>query len=401
MNRRFSRRSLLQGSAAVAGTLAASRLMGGRSLVGTAHAQLVPEQSTVVCIYLSGGYNALFCSADSFVAQNSFSCTSNNVVNLGNGLVVDSSFGTMPQFAQQHMATIGVNHGLSGHDSANNANWSTANGMSYPVMLASAMGGTAALKCITVGQDGVPAPTPAMGSVSMQMVTDMGSTIAALGGAGTDPTVPDRAIGANVLSAANRISAVRMNTSPRSLTSLGQAYTASTAALRQPAQVFSYPNLATAYGIDPNNTAIVDFTSKMAAAELMVLAGANVVSVIETDVGWDTHGDSDGSTVRNQMTNHILPPLNAFLGRMLNAQGFNVVVAIFGEFSRSLPGSDHASNLSTTVMGKYVQVGTTGKVMSDVGLSSMPAIPEFWSFLAAAAHSQVQPFVANPHALVL
>jgi hypothetical protein len=398
---RFSRRSLLQGSAAVAGTLAASRMMGGRSLVGTAHAQLVPEQATVVCIYLLGGYNALFCSADSFVAADSFSVTGSNVLNFGNGLVVDNSFGTMPQFAQQHMATIGVNHGLSGHDSANTANWSSPNGMSYPVMLASAMGGTAALKCVTVGQDGVPAPTPAVGSVSMQQITDMGSTIAALGGAGTDPTVPDRAIGANVLSAANRISGARMNTSPRSLLSLGQAYGASVAALQQPAQVFSYPTLATAYGIDPNNTAITDFTSKIAAAELMVLAGANVVCVIDTDVGWDTHGDSDGSTVRNQMSNHILPTLNTFLNRMLNAQGFNVVVAIFGEFSRSLPGSDHASNLSTTVMGKYVQVGTTGRVSSDVGLSSMPAIPEFWSFLAAAAHSQVQPFVPNPHALVI
>jgi hypothetical protein len=33
-----------------------------------------------------------------------------------------------------------------------------------------------------------------------------------------------------------------------------------------------------------------------------------------------------------------------------------------GDFSRSLPGSDDQPNLTATVIGKYVRVGTTGRV---------------------------------------
>ena len=72
--------------------------------------------------------------------MDSFSCSSSNVTDLGNGLVVDSSFAQLPQFAQQHIATIGINHGLSGHDSANSANWANAAGMSaYAGVFASCM----------------------------------------------------------------------------------------------------------------------------------------------------------------------------------------------------------------------------------------------------------------------
>jgi hypothetical protein len=367
--------------------------------MGRAFGQIAPEQPAVLLVYLLGGYNALFPSGDSFIPANSFSCTSSNTKSLGNGLVVDTSFATMPTTALQHMASIGVRHGLSSHTAAQPANWSTPNGQSYALQLAQALGGNAAIKCAVLGSSMVPGSHPAIGSISMQQITDMGSTIAALGGATNDPTVPDRTLAANGLTASQAMSQTNLVASPSSLVTMSDGYNASIMTLEQPAQVFSYSALATAYGVSPTATAINSFTTKVMAAELMITAGANVVCIV--DGGWDTHGDSSGSLVRKQMTQRILPPLNVFLGRMLGASGRNVVTAMFGDFSRSLPGSDHEPNLTNTVIGKYVQVGTTGKVAANVSLPvGVPSIPQFWAYLAAAAHCSTQPFGANPHGLV-
>ncbi|HEX4621568.1 MAG TPA: hypothetical protein VH208_08375 [Myxococcaceae bacterium] len=395
---KLTRRTLLQSGAAAAGALATG-LPGVGPLVGRAFGQVAPEQPAVLLVYLSGGYNALFPSGDSFIPAGSFSCTSSNTKSLGNGLVVDSSFASMPSSALQHMASIGVRHGLSSHSAAQPANWSTPNGQSYALQLAEALGGTAAIKCCVLGGNMIPGPHPAIGMTSLQQITDMGSTIAALGGATSDPTIPNRTVAANGLTASQTMSQEVLTPSPSSLVTMTDGYNASIMTLQQPAQIFSYSALAQAYGVSASTTAITNFTTKIMGAELMITAGANVVAVV--DGGWDTHGDSSGTTVRNQMNSRILPPLNVFLSRMMAASGRNVVTAIFGDFSRSLPGSDHEPNLTNTVIGKYVQVGTTGKVMANVSLPvGVPSIPQFWAFLAAAAHCSTQPFGANPHALV-
>jgi hypothetical protein len=73
-----------------------------------------------------------------------------------------------------------------------------------------------------------------------------------------------------------------------------------------------------------------------------------------------------------------------------------------GDFARSLPGSNHQPNLSATVIGKYVQRGTTGRVDADVGLPpGTPGSLGLWSYLAAAGKVSTSPFGANPHPLVL
>jgi hypothetical protein len=90
--------------------------------------------------------------------------------------------------------------------------------------------------------------------------------------------------------------------------------------------------------------------------------------------------------------------LRPFVSRMVNAPGRNVVVAIIGDFARSLPGSDHASALSATVIGKYVRTGTTGRMSDRVQLpQGTPSFAGFWAYLARLLNVATQPFGANPH----
>jgi len=53
----------------------------------------------------------------------------------------------------------------------------------------------------------------------------------------------------------------------------------------------------------------------------------------------------------------------------------NVAILIMGDFSRSLPGSDHQSNMSATIIGNKVKVGSTGTVSANVGLPAGPKGP--------------------------
>lgn len=392
---RLSRRMLLQGAAAAAGALAYSNLAGG-SLISPAFAQVEPEKSTLLLIFLQGGYNALFCSADSFIPAGTFGVSSSNVQSLGNGLVVDkATFGTMPTAALSKMATIGVRHAITSHSAARTADL-TNGSRSYGLQLAAQMGGEGSIKCAVVGSRMPDGPAPSESGVSQQVITDMKSTIAALGGA-PDATTPNRDIAAKGLERSEAMSQNRLAVSPASLRSVQDGFSTAIATLQKPVQVLDYNEMATAYGITSTTTAVNNFRTQMVAAELMVRAGANVVMAV--DGGWDTHGDSNGATVRAQMNNRILPPLNTFLSRTLAMTNKNVVTAIIGDFARSLPGSDHATALSATVIGKYVKVGTTGKVDASVRLpSGSPGPQQFWAYLADVLKVPTQPFGANPHA---
>jgi hypothetical protein len=127
----------------------------------------------------------------------------------------------------------------------------------------------------------------------------------------------------------------------------------------------------------------------------MITAGANVV--VANDGGWDSHGDRTASSVRSMMTSRILPPLKVFINRMLNRPDFNVAIVILGDFARSLPGSDHASALTATVIGKYVKPGTTGHMSANVQLAAgTPSCIGLWQYLAAVAKTQTD-MGANPH----
>lgn len=394
---RFSRRSLMQATGAVAGGLAASRMMTGDGLLSrTAFGQVAGEKPALLLIYLNGGYNALFGSADSFTNPAAFSGAKTA---LAGGLVVDApTYGTLSPYALGHIATVGVRHGITAHGAAQNANMSDGT-RSYGLRLASIMGGDAAIKAANVGTQMMPGPRVTESGVSLQQVNDMKSTIAALGGA-TDPTIPDRKIGAAGITAAQTMSADQLAANPMMMTGMRDGLQSGIDTLTKPVQAFNYAAMATAYGMAATATAVNSFPSKIAAAELMITAGANFVCAV--DGGWDTHGDRTGTNVRNMMNTRILPPLKVFINRMMNIPDRNVVVAIIGDFARSLPGSDHASSLNATVIGKYVKVGTTGKVSANVQLpAGTPSVPGFWAYLAKVLKVPTDPFGPNPHSTIL
>lgn len=111
----------------------------------------------------------------------------------------------------------------------------------------------------------------------------------------------------------------------------------------------------------------------------------------------------NGSEVRSKLLGDgTMAALKTFTDRTLAMTDRNVVTVIMGDFSRSLPGSNHQANLTATVIGKYVKLGTTGRVNGDVGLpSGTPGIDGFWAYLAAVLGGSGAPFGANPHNLVL
>jgi hypothetical protein len=385
----------MKGAGAAAGVAAAARLTGS-SLIGSASAQTMPEKNALLVVFLNGGYNSVFCSADSYRGAGTFGVTGDTLLKpLTNGLVVDApTLGTLPQYALDHMATVGVRHGITSHGAAQAADFGDGS-RSYALRLAAAMGGTAAIKCVQAGSRSMPGPRAMESGVSLQTITDMKATITALGGF-SDPTVPDRAIAAAGISAAQKMSDQHMAKSPGMLTQLDEGYQAGIQTLTKPVQIFDYNALATAYGMATTATSVSGFSSQIACAELMITAGSNLVCAV--DGGWDTHGDTSASNVRNMMNSRILPPLKTFINRMMNRPDYNVVVAIFGDFARSLPGSDHASSLSATVIGKYVKQGTTGKMSSNVQLpSGTPSTLGLWSYLSAVTKTSSMPLGPNLH----
>ncbi len=400
MSRRhhISRRSLIQGAAAAAGL----STVAGSSLFNRAFAQAIPEKPVLLVIHLGtfGGYNSVFNSADSFTAAGDFGAAAGNITNLGNGLVVDTAtLGSMPDFAKTHMASIGMRHEQFQHEAAQRAVWGDGTN-NFGIRLASVMGGDAAIKCALMG-DTTPGdfPKSPVGGVSLQQIRDMGPTIAALGGGAVDPLTPNRDIAAGGLTAAQQMSGDSITKNPVLLGTVKEGYATSIETLKKPVRTFNLAALQSAYGIGTSTT-VNGFGSKMAAAELMVEAGANVI--IATDGGdWDTHDDNNGARARRSMA-RIMPSINTFVGRTSAFADRNVVTVIMAEFNRSIPNSNHNSGMTATVVGKYVKTGTTGKTSAAANLPpSAPKPVAFWSYLATVLKSPTNPFGANPHNLVL
>jgi hypothetical protein len=302
------------------------------------------------------------------------------------------------------MASIGVNHGISSHPTVQRA-LLLDDAKSRLVQMSVALGGTAAVRCVTLGGL-MPAGTHrAIGNVSLQQVRDLSTTIAALGGT-TSPTAPERSLAASGIIAAEAMSRGKLAANPTSGRTFAEGYPAASAQLQQGTVALDYAEIATAYGIQPGTggtlpTAVDNPRRQIMGAELMIRAGANVV--IANQGGWDSHGDNNGSRVRTKiLDNGTMAALKVFTDRTLAMTDRNVVTVIMGDFSRSLPGSNHQPNMTATVIGKYVKLGTTGRVTSDVGLpAGSPGIDGFWAYLASVLGAEGKPFGTNPHNLVL
>ncbi len=391
----FSRRGFLKALGIGAGAAIGARLPGS-ALIGTAYAA-TPEPTSVVCVYLNGGINAIFTGADAFT-NTAFGVTGTNVTNMG-GVIIDNSLaGAIPQAIRNRVASIGIRHGISDHGNAQRSLFRSGT-MSAPLMLADAIGGNGAIKAAVVGGNNLPdnqMPAPVNG-ISLQPITDMKATIDAIAGAQNAANVADRAGAAKGIAAAQAMSQGVVEKHKGSLASVDQGLTAAIATLNKPVQPFNATEFNDAYQLN-GSTNVNSFRARMAAAELMVRSGANFV--IAQDGGWDTHGDTNGNNVRNMVTQRIAPGLGTFLTRMVAgaANERNVIVAIFGDFHRSLPGSDHQANVSALLIGKTLKNATTGKTDARVGLAAnTPSIAGLWQVLAAASKVSTNPFGANPH----
>lgn len=402
MSSRLSRRALLRGLAAAGGAAVGSRIAGP----WLPNAFAAGEKSAVVVIHFVGGYNSVFCSPDSFLGTGAFLANNGNVRPLQNGLFVDkATLGSLPQVALDRMATIGNRHGSTDHGQACVQLWSDGTN-NYSIRLAAAMGGAAPIKCAQISGSGVDTPSPAINGVSIQGIGDMGSLIETL--VGGDPRSPDRGIAAKALVASQSMARRTLDRNPKAGLSLTNGFSASVDALKKLPPPFDYRSLPNIYGT--GLTLNDSFESKLCAAELLIRAGTNVVNIFSAN-DWDTHsaqtgGRTDGSVERSRMESTVIPPLQKFLSRVHDQNGLggthNVVTVMIGDFARSLPNNDHAANLSATVIGKYVKVGTTGRVSSNVSLpAGTGGSNEMWAYIAAVAKAPGQPFGGNPHPLVL
>lgn len=403
---RLSRRHLLWGGA---GALAAA---------STARAQATSsEKPAVVMIFLRGGYNAFFGAADGYLAKGLYGCTPQMVRDVGNGVVVDAStFGTLPDAVLSKMATVGVAHGLSGHDFAQKYAW-FQDKKSVPLQLADALGGTAAFRCVHFGEAPGAAPHASLGGATMTAVPDLSAALALVSDAGSGP---GRAQMARALEASLRYGGTRYAHSPRALAKTWEGTHSLINALRQPVPAgVDWNDIAQAYGIDPLDLSALSFPSHLAGAELMLRAGADVVCITSSRVtlpmgspnagshNWDTHGDGTGEVAREMMRTAILPSLRVFLERTLAAQGRNVVTLVYGDFARigghTATSSEHASGLSATVFGKYVRAGTTGRFETGQNAGyrlpmGTPGYAGLWAYLTEVARAPSRPWGANPHA---
>jgi Protein of unknown function (DUF1501) len=401
-----SRRGFLKRAMLGAAALGVTRVPGIGGL-GRAEAALPGDDKPAVFILnLIGGYNALFPSADSFVGTGAFGVTAANIRRIGTSdLYVDrATLGTLSATTLNKMAAIGVNHGISAHPTARTSLLLEGNA-SRLVKLSGALPGTAAVRCVVVGNTMPEGIHRAVGDISLQQVRDLSTTIAALGGS-TSASAPERGPAADGILAAQAMSKPTLDKNPTSARTLVEGFPAAAAQLKQDTVAFNYANIAAAYGITPGTggtlpTATNNEPMQIMGAELMIRAGANVV--IANTGGWDTHGDNNGSVVRTKLTAEgTMAALKVFTDRTLAMTDRNVVTVIIGDFSRSLPGSNHQANLTATVIGKHVQLGTTGRVNADVGLpQGSPGIQGLWAYLSAVTGVTTNPFGTNPHGLVI
>jgi hypothetical protein len=340
-NKNISRRTLIQGGAALAGTLALGNL-------GEVFPRKPAERPTLVVLWLNGGPAGLFNSANSFLRTGGFGVTERNISDLGNGLFVDAgSFGALPAVARSHMASINFRHSvIRPHDLARSA--VLENGKrSQLLRMAAALTTVAPNACAIVNDLGIPkgvsAGPPAESGITFDFIYDF------------------ETIGGKELA-----------------------------------------EVRTTYGVASDVEFIRDQASTFAAVEALIHTGAAIIFAQPAYTGqpdrqFDTHRDTNGAVARKIME-PITPMLATFLDRVMGLPNRNVVTMLVGEWSRTQPESDHAPGGTATVIGKYVKTGTAGPQNSDgTPLANAPLPEALWAYTAAALRLPRTPFGRNPN----
>ena len=422
----FSRRGLIKGALAAGGLAAGGRLLGP---VGDALA--AEDRPHFVHIFLNGGFNALFAgNADKFLTGNVFGVTSSNIKNVGNGVFTDAeTLGTLPQFALDHWAAVGIHHKEARHTLAITTRSGGERAIlmdgadSYLNKLAHAMGGDSALKSVYFGDRQVAyQPQKAyeaeddkgkMLKVSLERISDLKDAIKALGAEPPDPNAPARTDAALSLETSDALSKRMAKRNPTRLVALDDSYKAVVEALRKPPPPpVTFADIAAAYDIGAS-TEVSSFASMMAGAEIMIrAANSNVVHVCDLGyAAWDFHGATNGRSDdglysrrkwkgEGAFKGSRIAPLRTFVSRMLNAPGRNVVICISGELAR-LPDGSHADGTVAVLLGKHVKRGVSYGVDSRARfVPGTPGVPAFWAAVADALKIPGRPFGANPHAII-
>ena len=342
-NRTFTRRQALQGGAALTGALAIGGLQGLRRPAAA-------EEPALVILWLNGGPAGLFNSAGSFLRNGAFGVTPASVRDLGGDLLVDAgSLGVLPEAARAHMASVNFRHGVIRPHEQARAAVLEENGKSRLVRMAGAFPASGR-RCAVVNDLGFPAGVsadpPAEDGIALERIVDARAV--------------ERQVGAS-----------------------------------------RWAELRAAYGA-PDRSTIADSAATFAAVEALVGSGIGVVFAQPAYTGradrqFDTHEDDSGTAARAVMA-PITPLLGTFLARVLASPGRNVVALLVGEFSRTVPKSDHEPGGTATLVGRYVRTGTAGPQNPD-GSPPLDAPPPeaVWAYAAAALRLGATPFGRNPH----
>src|SRR5258708_40351187 len=89
----------------------------------------------------------------------------------------------------------------------------------------------------------------------------------------------------------------------------------------------------------------------------------------------------------------ITPSLAILLDRVLALPGRNVVTLLVGEFSRTVPASDHEPGGTATVVGKHARTGPPGPRRGDGSPPLHPPPPEgLWAYVSPALRHPPAPF---------
>jgi hypothetical protein len=310
------------------------------------------EISALAIVYLNGGPAGLFNSAGSFLRSGAFGVTHDNVRDVGNGLLVDAAtFGALPAPALAHMAAINFRHGYDRHDFARAALLQSGS-RSNLLLLAQTLPDPAPIRCAVVNTLGLP------------------------DGVDRAPQL-EAGIGLGRVAEFDEIGLVG-------------APPAAAADARQ------------AYGVSATGNLIGDAATSLCAAELLLRGGTSVVFTQPMFAGrpdrqLDTHRDANGAEAR-KLFGSILAPLKTFIARTLALPNRNVVIALVGEFSRTVGDSDHEPGGTATVIGKYVKTGTAGP-QTETGAPPPCAPPPagLWAYLASVLRIEEHPFGVNPN----